>query len=154
MTNLTDHFTLQEMTFSQTASRMGLDNTPSPAAIENLTRLCLLLERVRAVCGRPVTISSGYRSAEVNKAVGSHAEHSQHIQGCAADLVIKGMALDDIIKAVMDAKLPYDQMIREFDDNKGGGWVHISVPSFPWSQPRKEVLIIDRKGARPWIYSE
>lgn len=142
--NLSEHFTLDEFTASQTAARRGIDNTPCQAAIDNLKRLCVLLEQVRMLFGKPVSISSGYRCSQLNMMIGGQ-EKSQHVLGCAADFNIQGVSLNDIISAIIANDLPFDQIIHEFDS-----WVHISVPSYS-QPPRKQALIIDKQGTRPWI---
>lgn len=140
---LSPHFSLQELTKSQTAVRWGIDNTPDEGAINNLRRLCVLLEEVREICGnKPLVISSGYRSPEVNRRVGGSIT-SQHMTGCAADFTVLGLDLDDVIEAIMDAGIEYDQLIKEFDS-----WIHISVPNIEGNFSRKQALIIDRAGTR------
>ena len=95
-------------------------------------------------------INSAFRSKVVNDAVGSR-ETSQHRLGCAADIRIPGMTPDEVVRSVMTAGLPYDQIIREFSDPiKGGGWTHISIPNFSELPPRKMALIIDKSGTRPF----
>jgi zinc D-Ala-D-Ala carboxypeptidase len=141
---LSPHFTLAEMTVSQTAERRGLDNTPNATAIANLTRLAGLLEQVRAVIGKPIIITSGYRSPEVNLAIGS-TNRSQHPLGCAADFKVHGMTPRQVIEACIEADIPYHQIIEEF-----GSWVHISVPNTASEAPRKQALTIDRSGTRPF----
>lgn len=118
---LTDHFDLDELTASQTADRLGLDNTPTPEVIANLTALCVhVLEPLREALGQ-VLISSGYRSPAVNAAIGS-GPTSQHVEGRAADLSVKGRSLDEVFNWLL-AHEPVDQVIREFPP---GGWVHVS----------------------------
>lgn len=141
---MTPHFTLQELTASETASRNGWDNTPPPEAIANLNRLAELLEQVRALLGKPIMVSSGYRSKQVNDSVGSK-DTSQHRLGCAADIKVPGMTPDQVCQAIKSSAIPYDQLIREFDS-----WTHISVPNTPSTPARKQVLIIDRQGIRPY----
>lgn len=143
--NLTDHFTLEEMTFSQTAARLNIPNAPCGVTVNNLTRLCTLLEDVRTLLGRPITISSGYRSQALNQAIGG-AKNSQHILGCAADFTVRGLSVDDIMEAIVDSDLQYDQVIKEF-----GRWIHISVTSIEGAIPRKQALIIDSKGTHVWL---
>ena len=87
-------------------------------------------------------INSAFRSAAVNAAVGS-SDKSQHCLGCAADIRIPGMTPDEVVRSVMTAGLPYDQIIREFD-----AWTHISIPNFSELPPRKMALIIDKNGTR------
>ena len=147
--NLSKNFSLAELTHTDHRS---LDNTPNAGEIENLKRLAAFLELVKTqLGGRPVLVNSAFRSAAVNAAVGS-SDKSQHRLGCAADIRIPGMTPDEVVRSVMTAGLPYDQIIREFSDPvKGGGWTHISIPSFPTLPPRKMALIIDRFGSRPYI---
>jgi uncharacterized protein YcbK (DUF882 family) len=142
---LSEHFTLKELTESDTAARLGIDNTPPTYVVENLKRLCMVLEEVRHAVGKPIRVSSGYRCLKVNHAVGSK-DTSQHIVGCAADIKIEGVKPDELMKAIIGAGIKFDQLIREFDS-----WVHISVPNTPVDKPRHSMLIIDRKGIRPYI---
>lgn len=149
---VSEHFTLAELTFSDTANRAGVDNTPSDHEIENLKRLCThILEPLRDIVGKPIHINSAYRNAEVNRLVGSKST-SQHILGCAADIVVDGVPTDELVKAVIGSGLPYDQVIREYAKTNGtGGWVHVSVPNTKDMKPRKQALIIDFNGTRPYI---
>ena len=143
--NLSKHFTLDELTGSETAARNGWDNTPNPTEMANLVRLAAFLEDVKTVLGgKPVIINSAFRSKLVNDAVGSR-DTSQHRIGCAADIRVPGMTPDDVVKAVMAAGLGYDQVIREFDR-----WTHISIPNNPEDKPRQQALIIDRSGTRQY----
>lgn len=139
---LSPNFTLAELTASQTAERKGLDNTPNATAIANLTRLAALLEQVRALLGKPIIVTSGYRSPEVNLAIGS-TNKSQHPLGCAADIKVHGMTPKQVVELCIKADIPYHQIIEEF-----GSWVHISVPNTPSETPKKQALIIDRNGTR------
>ena len=141
---LTPNFSLEELTHSETAERLGLDNTPSEDVKANLTRLARLLEDIRRVLGRPIMLNSAYRSQEVNKAIGSKPT-SQHCIGCAADIKVPGLTPDNIVKEILKTNLEYDQLIREFDS-----WVHISIPNKFADKPRKQVLIIDKNGTRPY----
>lgn len=90
-------------------------------------------------------VNSAFRSKQVNDAVGSK-DTSQHRVGCAADIRVPGMTPDQVVKSIIVAKLPFDQLIREFDS-----WTHISVPNDLKGKPRNQVLIIDKQGTR--IYS-
>ena len=141
---LSPNFTLEELTASQIAERRGLDNTPNATAIANLTRLAALLEQVRAVIGKPIIVTSGYRSPEVNLAIGS-TNKSQHPLGCAADFKVSGLTPKQIVEACIKADIPYHQIIEEF-----ASWTHISVPNTPSEPPKKQALIIDRNGTRPF----
>ena len=142
---LSKHFTLEELTFSDAAMRHGIDNTPNDETIENLKRLCaLVLEPIRDIVHKPVQITSGYRCPIVNSLVGSKVT-SQHIRGCAADIKVSGVTPDVLIKAIIGAGLPYEQVIREFDS-----WVHVSVPNDPYALPKRQALIIDKSGTKPY----
>jgi hypothetical protein len=144
--NLTPHFTLEELTASETAERNGWDNSPNEAELANLTRLADFLEQVKVVLGgKPIMISSGLRTKKVNDAVGSK-DSSQHRLGCAADFRVPGMTPDQVVKAVVASKIGYDQIIREFDR-----WTHISVPNSVSDAPRQQALIIDKEGTRPYV---
>lgn len=118
---LTNHFTLSEFTYSETAQRKNIDNTPSPNAIANIKALCEdVLEPAREEYGRAMIISSGYRSEQLNKAVGG-AKTSQHMTGCAADIVCsEPRRLFDIIKA--NGK--FDQLLWEHAGKTQ--WIHVS----------------------------
>ena len=143
--NLTPHFTLDELTASETAERNGWDNTPTDAELENLKRLADMLEQVKVVLGgKPIMINSAFRSKKVNDAVGSK-DTSQHRIGCAADIRVPGMTPDEVVRKVVASGISFDQVIREFDR-----WTHISVPNSEDRAPRKQALIIDKAGARPF----
>ena len=135
---MTEHFTLAELTAT---SHRQFDNTPNEAETANLQRLAEFLERVKAkLDGKPIMINSAFRSKQVNDSVGSK-DTSQHRTGCAADFKVPGMTPDAVVRAIIAAGLPYDQIIREFD-----AWTHISISD----KPRRQALIIDRLGARPF----
>jgi zinc D-Ala-D-Ala carboxypeptidase len=141
--NLSPNFTLEELTRSEVAARNGWDNSPTQEEIANLQRLAYLLEKVKeAVGGKPVIISSGFRSKQVNDAVGSK-DSSQHRLGCAADLRVPGMTPKQVVDACITASVLFDQIILEFD-----AWTHISVSSDPTLAPRHSRLIIDKQGTR------
>jgi zinc D-Ala-D-Ala carboxypeptidase len=143
--NLTPHFTLEELTASETAERNGWDNTPNDQELANLGRLAAFLEQVKEVlAGKPIMISSGLRTKKVNDAVGSK-DSSQHRIGCAADFKVPGMTPDEVVKAIVASGIGYDQVIREFDR-----WTHISIPNSINFSPRGQALIIDKAGTRPY----
>lgn len=141
---LTENFSLEELTVSEIAVRKGLDNTPNATEVANLVRTALLLEQVRTLLKKPIIINSAFRSKPVNDAVGSK-DTSQHRIGCAADIRVPGMTPKEVVEAIMKSDIPYDQIIREFDS-----WTHISVPDSAARPPRKQALIIDRTGTRPY----
>jgi hypothetical protein len=139
---MTPHFTLAELTAT---SHRQFDNTPNEAETANLQRLAEFLEQVKtALDGKPIMINSAFRSKQVNDSVGSK-DTSQHRLGCAADLRVPGMTPDQVVRAVIAAGLPFDQIIREFD-----AWTHISVTNTPDGTPRRQALIIDKAGTRPF----
>jgi hypothetical protein len=143
--NLSEHFTLEELTNSETAARNGWDNTPNATELANLVRLAAFLEEVKTVLGgKPVMINSAFRSKAVNDAVGS-SDKSQHRVGCAADIRVPSMTPDEVVKAVIASGIKYDQIIREFDR-----WTHISIPNNPEDKPRQQALIIDKMGTRQY----
>jgi zinc D-Ala-D-Ala carboxypeptidase len=128
---LSDNFSLHEFTRSQTATRHGIDNTPSKEIIGNLQSLCLgVLQPVRQHFQKPMIISSGYRCVELNIKIGGSIT-SQHVQGQAADievLEVSNLELSDWI----NKNLSFDQLILEFhnpDEDPHSGWVHVSFNS-------------------------
>ena len=136
---LSEHFTLEELTFT---NHREFDNTPTQVQIDNLTRLAEFLEKVRyTLYDRPIIIDSGFRSPDVNHAVGSSSV-SQHLKGCAADIRVPDMTPAEVVKAIYDADLPYDQLILEL------GWTHISIPNTDDAAPRGMALIIDKSGTK------
>lgn len=138
------NFTLGELTKSQTALRMGIDNNPDPMHLYNLHRLCdNILQPVREHFGRPVTISSGYRSVELCLAIGSTAK-SQHAKGQAADFEVLGVDNKQVAEWIRD-NLDFDQLILEFyrEDDPQSGWIHCSyagTDEFGTDHNRKSVL--------------
>jgi zinc D-Ala-D-Ala carboxypeptidase len=139
---MTPHFTLAELTAT---SHRQFDNTPNEDETANLQRLAEFLEQVKtALDGKPIMVNSAFRSKQVNDSVGSK-DTSQHRIGCAADIRVPGMTPDAVVRAVIAAGLPFDQIIREFDS-----WTHISVTNTPDGTPRRQALIIDKAGTRPF----
>jgi uncharacterized protein YcbK (DUF882 family) len=139
---MTPHFTLEELTHTD---HREFDNTPNEEEKANLTRLAAFLEEVKVVLGnKPIMVNSAFRCKQVNDAVGSK-DSSQHRIGCAADIRVPEMTPDEVVKAVIASGIGYDQIIREFDR-----WTHISVPSVAGSNPRRQALIIDKTGTRPY----
>jgi len=139
---MTPNFTLAELTHT---NHRTLDNTPNDAETANLQRLAEFLEQVKEVLGgKPIMVNSAFRSKAVNDSVGSK-DTSQHRLGCAADIRVPGMTPDAVVRAVIAAGLPVDQIIREFD-----AWTHLSVTNTPDGTPRRQALIIDKAGTRPF----
>ena len=118
---LTNNFSLQELTSSETALRRGIDNTPSPEVILNLKALCEnVLQPLRDWYGKPITITSGYRSPELNKAI-KGAANSDHMRGQAVDFTLP---IEDYAKVFdwLRKNVQYTQIIDEFSFS----WIHIS----------------------------
>jgi len=130
MTELTQNFTLEEMIRSANASRMGFTEQfkPSKEVVENLTALCVnVLQPLRTFIKQSIFVSSGYRCERLNNSI-KGAKGSQHLTGEAAD--IQGtlqMSNKDLFQLVIYSKVPFDQLIIEFEDEFGEpGWIHVS----------------------------
>ena len=119
---LTAHFTLEEMSFSETAARLGLDNTPDPTAVVNLKLVAACMETIRSLIDdTPIVVHSGYRSTEVNRAVGG-VSTSAHCHGLACDFVCPGFGTPaEVALAIVRSEIRYDQLILEY------GWVHVGL---------------------------
>jgi hypothetical protein len=155
MTQLTEHFSLEELTHTD---HRELDNTPTTAekciidgkevmvnAYENLPRLAKFLEDLKVVLGgKPIIVNSAFRSEAVNTAVGSK-NTSDHRRGCAADIRVPSMTPDEVTRAIIASDLPYQQVIREFDR-----WTHVAITTNEGDAPKKSKLIIDKTGTRPF----
>lgn len=144
---LSDHFSLAEFTKSQTAIRRGIKNVPKDDAIENMRLLCEnVLEPVRDNYGIPFTLNSGFRSYELNEAVGS-SSRSQHVTGHAADFEIPTVANKTLARWIKD-NLEYDQVLLEFykADDPSSGWVHCSYVE---SENRQQAKQFDGRSWTP-----
>lgn len=128
--NLTQNFTLSELTRSETASRLHINNNPGTIPIQNLQKLCdSILQPLRNAYGKPIFVNSGYRSPTLNKAIGG-ATNSQHMLGQAADITAKNNAsMEDkraankqLFYLILALDLPFDQLINE----KNYSWIHVS----------------------------
>jgi zinc D-Ala-D-Ala carboxypeptidase len=124
---ISEHFTLAELTRSQTAQRKGIGNMPTPEHVANLELLCdQVLEPLRTLYGKPIRISSGYRSAALNKAVGGSAT-SHHCFGMAVDIDQGSPAENMRIFNLLKAYGTFTQLIFEFGTLEAGPeWVHVS----------------------------
>ena len=125
--SLSKNFSLEELTKSQTATRKGIDNTPSPEHQANLQSLCTaILQPIRDHFSKVVTVSSGYRSPELCTAIGSKIT-SQHAKGEAADFEIFGVSNKELADYIHE-HLDYDQLILEYwkESDPNSGWVHCS----------------------------
>ena len=136
--NLSEHFSLAELT----KTHVKIKNVPNEAQVENLKRLCGWLEMLRERGGGPIIINSGYRSPEVNKAVGGVAT-SNHLTGCAADIRVAG--IEQIIRYTAILLDVSDERQEDFDElliersPKGSYWLHFAVRP---SDNRRKVCLI------------
>jgi hypothetical protein len=131
---ISEHFTLEELSFSEAAARRGVDNTPPPVVIVNLSLVATVMERIRTLLGdRPIVAHSGYRSAEVNRAVGG-VETSAHCHGLACDFVCPAFGTPaEAALVILKSDIDYDQLILEY------GWVHIGLAQ-EGASSRREAL--------------
>jgi hypothetical protein len=146
---LSEHLALAEVTRSETAKRNGVSNEPTAEHLENFKLLAeKVFEPIRLHFGKPIHISSGYRSAALNKAVGGSSS-SQHCKGEAIDIDMDGSAHGITNKMVFDyikANLEFDQMIAEFPVNGMPAWVHVSYSST--GKQRKQILVAKKVGGK------
>lgn len=120
---LTEHFSLEELTASDTAVRLGIDNNPPDPVLENLHILAQGLESVRRVLKNPIHINSGYRCKSLNQAVRG-SKTSEHMTGLAADIICPRFGTPlEVCRAIAAAGIPFNQVIHE------GQWCHVSFPS-------------------------
>ena len=148
--NLSQNFSLRELTKSQTAERKGISNEPSEEHIENLKLLCTkILQPIRDEFG-VVSISSGYRSPELCEALGSKST-SQHARGQAADFECYSIDNNELFNWIVD-NLEFDQAILEFyDGDPNSGWIHVSYNE---DGNRKQTLRAFRNDAGKTQYEE
>ena len=142
--SLSEHFSLDELTTSQEATRHNIKNTPSPAVVENLRMLAALLEQVRTLLGsHSIHISSGYRSLALNRYIGSN-DTSAHIRGYAADFTCPAFGKQiEVAKKIAESNLKFDQLIYESGTNP---WVHISCDP----QNRRQLLTARFKSGKAY----
>lgn len=126
MHNLTEHFTLEELTYSYTAKKYNINNTPTKLQISELTRLCKdILEPIRQKAGKPIIISSGFRCKALNERIGG-AKNSDHMYACAADIKCKGMTVKDLFDIIVDMIKNDEIEVRQLIDEYNYSWVHVS----------------------------
>ena len=137
---------LDEFTQSETAEEKKIKNIPSVNQIKNIVALCkYVLEPVRKHFQKPIFITSGYRSKELNKAIGG-SRYSQHQRGEAADFVVKDIPVSKVFEYIINHSIPFDQCIHE--KHRRSEWIHIS-----FKRNRKEKLIATFENGKP-IYRE
>jgi zinc D-Ala-D-Ala carboxypeptidase len=144
---ISKHLSLAEVSRSETAKRKGINNTPSGEHLENFKKLAEnIFEPIREHFGVPIHISSGYRSKELNSAIGGSST-SQHCQGEAIDIDMDGTSITNaqIFNFIKD-NLVFDQMIWEFGTDKNPDWVHVSYEST--GKQRKQILKAVKSGGK------
>ena len=134
---LSEHFTFGEMTRTNHRALITKNQIDAMRYVEDaLIPLCQLLEKVRALHGKPLIPTSGFRNHELNHAVGGHVR-SQHLKGQACDFVVSGVPLEDVWKAIRDAGIPLGQCLLEgYSDSGQPSWIHLSLGS-PWRPPNR-----------------
>lgn len=146
---ITEHFSLKELTRSETARRLGLQNVPSAAEMANIQYTAERLEEIRAYVGRGIVVTSCFRSERVNKAVGG-SPTSAHRFGLAADCDAIGLTslafAKEIIKMRDEGEITFDQLILEFPERGDGAWVHVG---FRCNSPmRNQIMTATKKGGK------
>jgi hypothetical protein len=144
--NLTKNFTVLELSKSEIAARYGLDNTPPGYVVVNLKTLAeKILQPIRDNFARPVVVTSGYRSLEVNAKAGG-SKNSDHCRGMAVDIEIPGVSNYDLAMWIK-GNLKYTQLILEFytPGVPSSGWVHIAYNPLHLKQQN---LTATHKGGR------
>ena len=146
---ITEHFSLKELTRSETARRAGIENKPSSAEMDNIYYTAQQLEKIREYVGRPIIVTSCFRSERVNKLVGG-SPTSAHRYGLAADCDASGMTslafAKLLIKMRDDGALKFDQLILEFPERGDGAWVHIGFRRN--SQMRNQIMTATKRNGK------
>lgn len=143
--HLSPHFSLAELCASETAERLGIDNTPPAPVVANLRRLANTLEQVRALVNAPLNVNSGFRCIRLNRVLKS-GDNSAHVSGLAADFIAPRFGTPlEVCEEIHRSDIEFDQLIHEF-----GGWVHLGLKP-DGMRPRRELLTIDRQGTRPGL---
>lgn len=128
------YFTMKELAKSSTADKLGIDNTPTSEASAQLSNLVThVLDPLREMYGKAITVNSGYRCPKLNAAVGG-AKTSQHMRGEAADITVGSKTENKKLFELIRDNLPFDQLLNESDYS----WVHVSYVSS--SKNRKQIL--------------
>lgn len=131
------YFTIEELTRSATATTRGIDNTPTPEIKANLERLVdKVLDGLREIYGKPITVNSGYRCPELNKAVGG-SKTSDHMNGFSVDITASSKKENAILFQIIKDNFDFDQLIWEKGNSEYPDWVHVSYNP---NRLRKQVL--------------
>lgn len=135
-TRLTEHFTLDELTWSDTGQRLGINNEPSEIILGNLRLLAQALEDVRKLFAAPIHINSGYRCDRLNTAIGG-SRNSRHMLGLAADFIVPGFGSPiEVARTILKSRVVFDQLIYEHT------WVHLGL-AIVGDEPRRQVLTLE-----------
>ena len=130
--NITENFTMAELTESQIATRLGIDNTPDEHAFRNLVKLAKSLQDIRDLINAPLIITSGYRGPKLNEHIGG-SKTSVHMKGFAADIRSHSFGTPyQLADAIINSPIQFDQLILEFNS-----WVHFGLNQGKW---RNQVL--------------
>ena len=152
MTQVTQNFSLRELTRSETARRMGVENIPTEKEMQNIRKTAEQLEKIREYVGRGIIITSCFRSERVNKLVGG-SPTSAHRFGSAADCDAIGMTSFAFAKKLIEmrdvGKLVFDQLILEFPERGDGSWVHVG---FRWHSPMRNQVLTAKKIKGKTVY--
>ena len=140
---LTEHFSLEELTHSNKAKQLGIENKPSEDEVLRLINLCKnVLEPLRARVSKPINVSSGFRNEQLNQAVGGVKE-SQHRRGEAADVSVESWTARQLIGELLKANIDFDQAIDEEDFDKGDFWLHVIYTKRRPNRREKKRIIIE-----------
>ncbi len=146
--NLSKHFTLEELTASETAARLDIDNIPSQAEVQNLRDLCeFILEPLREGSGKLIVINSAYRCLALNRVLKSK-DTSDHVKGLAADIKIPGMTPLNVCGLVVMLNLPFKQCILEGGNT---GWTHVSLPPRGTPPKREKLTAVFKIGSVTYL---
>jgi len=146
---LSKNFDLEEFTHSATAMSRKIENVPDIDSVACLTNLVVqVIQPLRDALDKPIKISSGYRSAELNVAVGSSPDkdgipQSQHRRGEAADIVVEKMTPEEVIFQLMSLELPFDQAICEHNYDKNDHWLHVSYTTRRANRKETKKILIE-----------
>ena len=143
---LSEHFSLEEATFSDTAVRLGINNQPNEQQLQNMKTVAENMEKIRALLGKGIKVNSWLRLPDVNVAVGG-SKISSHMDGWAIDCSSSKLTPYEICKLVEGADIKFDQIIHEF-----GRWMHISFA--PEMRQQKLTIFKPDNKYKPGILTE
>ena len=128
------NFTMSELVYSKVAIKNNISNMPDIDSLDNILELIInVLQPIRVAINKPMIITSGFRSKELNKIIGGNS-NSQHLTGSAVDFIVKGVEPENLVNFIVKMGIEFDQLINEYDS-----WVHVSYNK---KRNRKQVLRI------------